>query len=159
MNSGASIKRKGETMRYQSGAFGVIWWVVILAVLLVICGCDGQWGDDLGSKTSLAAAQVGKTVRLPTLLNAIRRAEGNPNYGLLSQASCVDEPGMCRYLAGEVVRIHLTRCRDGEDAVGCIARQWAPIGVSNDPDGLNVNWERNVRYFLARGENKNGKSG
>lgn len=31
-----------------------------------------------------------------------------------------------------------------------LARHYAPIGASNDPNGLNRNWIRNVRYFLGR---------
>mgnify|MGYP001577751705 CR=1 FL=1 len=30
------------------------------------------------------------------------------------------------------------------------AGRWAPIGASNDPTGLNVNWLRNARFFHSK---------
>lgn len=30
-----------------------------------------------------------------------------------------------------------------------LASKYAPIGASNDPDGLNANWEHNVRRLYA----------
>ena len=40
------------------------------------------------------------------------------------------------------------RCRAGELDIDCLARRYAPGNASNDPNGLNKNWKKNVLYFL-----------
>lgn len=37
------------------------------------------------------------------------------------------------------------------DFLHYLAVSYAPIGVSNDPTGLNRNWERNLRFMLQKG--------
>ena len=37
-----------------------------------------------------------------------------------------------------------------KDFLSYLANVYAPIGVSNDPNGLNANWEKNVRNFYAK---------
>lgn len=32
-----------------------------------------------------------------------------------------------------------------------LGASYCPVGASNDPQGLNVNWQRNVAYFLKEG--------
>lgn len=32
-----------------------------------------------------------------------------------------------------------------------LGNRYCPVGAANDPGGLNVNWQRNVQYFLERG--------
>jgi len=37
-----------------------------------------------------------------------------------------------------------------KDFIDFLGDGYAPIGASNDPNNLNVNWERNVRYFYKK---------
>lgn len=32
-----------------------------------------------------------------------------------------------------------------------LGSRYCPVGVDNDPSGLNINWVKNVKYFLERG--------
>lgn len=95
---------------------------------------------------------AGAEIDLDKWADAIRKAEGNPNYGILS-VPCHSE-SECRQICkntvfNTLVKYRSTRCRPGEDDVTCLARRYAPVGASNDPQGLNKNWEKNVRYFLT----------
>lgn len=85
-------------------------------------------------------------INMDKLLDAIYISEGGEKasvpYGLIYDSWCV-EAGACRYYAGEIVRVHLTRCGQGEDPIECIGRQYAP--TSHSP--LNHNWVKNVRYY------------
>ena len=85
------------------------------------------------------------------LADAVYRSEGGSKasvpYGLIYSGWCKDEPGWCGYYAKEVMRVHLTRCRDGEDATQCIGRQYCPPTTHR----LNINWVRNVRFYYEKG--------
>jgi hypothetical protein len=37
------------------------------------------------------------------------------------------------------------------DFLQFLSQSYCPVGASNDPRGLNKNWERNVRFWLAKG--------
>ena len=87
---------------------------------------------------------------LDRLADAVRLAEGNPNYGLVNDKWCVAE-GACRYYAKEVLKVHIGRCGGASDLIACVGSYYAPVGADNDPRGLNSNWVRNVRYFMERG--------
>lgn len=86
--------------------------------------------------------------------DAIRFAEGNDNYGILSIPCIKGE--QCRQYCKNTVRNTLikyraTRCKVGESDLDCLARRYCPIGASNDPNNLNKNWKANVKFFLERG--------
>lgn len=36
------------------------------------------------------------------------------------------------------------------DFIGFLQRRYCPIGAENDPDGLNENWEKNVRFYYNK---------
>lgn len=38
------------------------------------------------------------------------------------------------------------------DYLEFLSSRYAPLNAENDPNGLNVNWLRNVRYFLQKGD-------
>lgn len=84
-------------------------------------------------------------IDIERLLDAIYIAEGGQKasvpYGLIYSSWCTDEPGWCRYYAREIVLTHLKRCKEYEDEVSCIGRQYAPITHSE----LNKNWVPNVK--------------
>lgn len=38
------------------------------------------------------------------------------------------------------------------DYIEFLASRYCPIGADNDPQGLNKNWVKNVKYFLTKKE-------
>ena len=85
--------------------------------------------------------------------DAIRKAENNANYGILS-IKC-DNEAQCRQYCkntvyNTIIKYRSTRCKEGEDDLSCLSRRYAPIGADNDPEGLNANWKKNVKYFLSK---------
>lgn len=90
------------------------------------------------------------------LATAVWHAEGGTKakvaYGVLSVK--VAGPGEARQVTLRSIRNHRQRHAAHSCGLGfldCWSRRWAPLNASNDPDGLNRNWLRNVRYFLDRG--------
>ena len=85
--------------------------------------------------------------------DAIRMAEGNPNYGILS-IPCNSEAQCRKYCINTIyntlVKYRSTRCTPGESDIDCLARRYAPIGAANDPNNLNKNWKKNVLFYLGR---------
>lgn len=100
-------------------------------------------------------AHAEKTIDLDRWADAIRKAEGNPNYGIVS-IKCDSEAQCRKYCKNTVyntlVKYRESRCKSGESDLDCMARRYAPIGAKNDPNGLNKNWKKNVAYFLKRGD-------
>jgi len=98
---------------------------------------------------------VSAEIDLDRWADAILKAEGNPNYGIVS-IKCDPTTDECRrYCKNTVyntlVKYRSIRCKKGEDDLTCLARRYAPIGAENDPTNLNKNWKKNVKYFLERG--------
>lgn len=87
--------------------------------------------------------------------DAIRKAEGNPNYGILS-IKCHSEAQCRQYCKNTVyntlIKYRSTRCKTGEPDIDCLARRYAPLNANNDPQGLNKNWIKNVAYHLKKGK-------
>ena len=82
------------------------------------------------------------------LCYAIRRAEGNPNYGILNGSCDPNEAGMCHYMCKEILKVYRQRWSGRGDWISYVAKHWAPIGAKNDPYSLNGFWERNVREIV-----------
>lgn len=90
------------------------------------------------------------------LADAIRRAEGNSNYGILThykhtsyRQACINT---CKHawrdylaLVGKAPQIKGKGHRN--DYLAFLANRYCPIGADNDPTGLNVNWLGNVSAF------------
>lgn len=89
------------------------------------------------------------------VVDAIWIAEGREAakkpFGILS-VPCSDYSS-CRKVCYNTVRNNYFRWievgRKG-DYIDFLARKYAPVGVSNDPKGLNANWSRNVKTLLER---------
>jgi hypothetical protein len=87
------------------------------------------------------------------IVNAIRKAEGTWTYGIKS-VKCETEKE-CRKICANTVRNNRKRFHSQnkhKEFIGYLAHRYCPVGASNDPKGLNKNWEKNVRYFLKRGD-------
>lgn len=103
---------------------------------------------------SLSGLAYAKEIDVEKFADAIRRAEGNRNYGVLS-IPCKTE-AKCRQICVNSIKNNLKRYEKSEkstDFVGFMAKRWAPTNMgknSNDPKGLNRNWAKNVRSIYAR---------
>ncbi len=132
-----------------------------ILLILALSGCDkGPSGLPAWLKVEArtiirAAARNGVTNDADLrLLFAIRRAElGGPGreFGIMnSKAHNLDlQAAWCAC----TIRNHRLRHADhncGLDFIACLGRRYAPIGAANDPDGLNKNWESNVRHFYEK---------
>ena len=90
------------------------------------------------------------------IANAIYKAEGGAKakvaYGILSVK--VRDEAEARQVCLNTIRNQRRRHSQhdcGLDYLSCLAKRYAPVGVANDPQGLNRNWLKNVRYHLDKG--------
>jgi len=89
------------------------------------------------------------------IVNAIYKSEGGSKatylYGIRSVK--YGTPEEARRICFNTVRNNRVRFANQtkyDDYLEFLASRYCPIGASNDPKGLNVNWLSNVRYFLER---------
>lgn len=115
-------------------------------VLLIFCVLRAS--SAFGLSQGLAEGGKSSLIDARRLCGAIKRAEGNPNYGIINGSCDVNEPGMCRYMCHEIVRIRLERWNGKGDFIEWLGSSYCP--PSAHP--ANVHWVRNVRYFYERGE-------
>ena len=90
------------------------------------------------------------------LANAIFKAEGGYKarylYGIVSVK--YSNEAEARRICLNTIRNNRARFENQEkfdDYLEFLASRYCPIGADNDPRGLNVNWLKNVRYFLNTG--------
>jgi hypothetical protein len=82
------------------------------------------------------------------IANAIFKAENSKShpYGIMQHYKHTTPRQACI----NTIR-HARRDWNGEgDFIAYLQKRYAPLGVKNDPRGLNKNWLKNVRYYLAR---------
>ena len=114
----------------------------------------------------------------PELLMAIRLAENGKDslvYGIILNGKRYDndkgytlkdkfyiyknekEKQLC--WAANTIRKNIerfkTNSKNHKDFISYLASRYAPIGVKNDPTGLNNHWEKNVRFFYKKFKNFN----
>ena len=96
-------------------------------------------------------------IKVERLATAIFWAEGghktNFPFGIKS-IPCTGNY-QCRKYCKNTIRNNIKRWVDSgtkEEYLLFLARRYAPIGASNDPNNLNTFWIKNVKYFLK--ENK-----
>lgn len=100
---------------------------------------------------SLSGLVYAEEIYVEKFADAIRRAEGNSNYGVLS-IPCKTE-AKCRQICINSIKNNLKRYEKSDkslDFISFMAKRWAPVGVKNDPRNLNANWPRLVSFFYAR---------
>lgn len=89
-------------------------------------------------------------ININKLANAIYLAEGgaktNHPYGILTHYKHTTPRQACI----NTIRHALREWSGKGDFIEFLGSRYAPIGVANDPKGLNKNWVRNVRYFYER---------
>lgn len=84
--------------------------------------------------------------------NAIHKAEGNDNYGILS-VQCV-KGQECRQVCKRTVLNNYKRWKKSKSSITYLqflGKRYCPIGASNDTAGLNRFWIKNVGYYLQKG--------
>jgi len=94
----------------------------------------------------------------PTLANAytldqwadaIRKAEGNANYGILAHYKHTSYRQACKNTVWHKWCLY-RRSGLKTPFLAFLGASYCPVGALNDPHNLNINWQRNVLYFLRR---------
>ena len=117
--------------------------VILLISLLVSTICFGSNFDsfipDSPRKVNLLA-------------NAIYKAENSKKfpYGIKS-VPCNGEL-KCREICKNTIINNIKRWKKSGKStyLEFLANRYAPVGVSNDPSGLNEHWLKNVKFFLNK---------
>ena len=101
-----------------------------------------------------AAERNGLTPNQRIILFAIRKAEnGGPGkqFGIMNaKANTFDlQAGWC---AATIKKNYQRWEDDGKqiDFVTFLGNRYCPVGVANDPQGLNSNWVRNVKSWIGK---------
>lgn len=88
------------------------------------------------------------------LANAIYKAEGGAKtshpYGILAHYKHTTPRQACINTCKNQFKRH-AKHNCGKDYWTCLRDRYCPIGASNDPMGLNVNWLKNVLSNYNRG--------
>lgn len=141
----------------------VIWGLFICLIifgLTMIATCSPNVAH--ASNIVVVKQEFAASYSLDSWANAIRKAEGNENYGILSVKCTKGED--CRRICKNTVRNNWKRyCKakgikmpytgnqsDLKAFVAFIGQRYCPIGAENDPNGLNSNWQRNVYSIIKR---------
>lgn len=130
---------------------------IILAVVLLIVSMSGCncYADTHKRITNMIRPNctpiIGYTCS--ELADAIYIAEGGKRtkhpYGILKHYRRTDARTACI----NTIHSNIRRWLDTDQVepfIHYLARHYAPIGVSNDKNNLNINWERNVLTILAK---------
>ena len=93
-----------------------------------------------------------KDIDVERLATAIYFAEGGEKtshpYGILTHYKTTTPKQACINTIN-----HALKDWDGKgDFISFLGSRYCPVGASNDPTGLNVNWIKNVTYFYNREE-------
>lgn len=119
-----------------------LWSTIVITLVVVLCavlffGCNQAHAQEYTDEQ---------------IVNAIRKAEGTWTYGIKSIRCETTEA--CRKICLNTVknnRKRFARIQEKRgDFIAFLGSKYCPVGAENDPTGLNKNWEKNVRYFLAR---------
>ena len=116
----------------------------VLALLVVMVrGCDYAQASTLEIGYSDTA-----------IVNAIYIIEGGAKtkwpYGILTKYKHTSPRQACFNTVAHKRRDWLKAGRSGS-FLAYLAGRYAPLNASNDPTGLNRNWERNLRAVLTKG--------
>ena len=92
---------------------------------------------------------AGSTIDVERIVDAIGKAENSKvhPYGVIPKYKHTTPRQACRNTVN-----HALRDWNGKtDFISFLGSRYAPIGVKNDPKGLNKNWVKNVKYYYERG--------
>lgn len=88
--------------------------------------------------------------------DAIYKAENSKThpYGIMVKYRHTSPRNACKNTVARNWRDYSklpVKTRQSMPFVTWLSRHYAPIGVSNDPQGLNKNWIKNVEFYLKKG--------
>lgn len=100
---------------------------------------------------------INKHIDINRLCEAIRQAEGKNSkgvwtYGIINPYKHTTNKQACINSIRHRLKDFNAQGQTG-DFIAYLGKYYAPIGVSNDPSGLNRNWIKNVHYFYERSTN------
>ena len=107
--------------------------IMALIAILCVCGVSAYADVDVG-----------------TLADAIKQAENSDRhpYGIMTRYKHTTPRQACINTIKHAMRDYKG---PDEGFIDFLGARYAPIGVKNDPKGLNANWVRNVKYFYSKG--------
>lgn len=114
--------------------------------------CTIFWGIILVAGCKIVQAE---TKTYDDLANAIFWAEGGTSaskpYGIFLRNCTWNDPELCRSYCLNTIRNNTKRFINQtkhDDFLSFLASRYAPVGAENDPNNLNKNWLKNVKWFL-----------
>ncbi len=108
------------------------------AIILMVSGCNEAFANNR------------IIISDEKLCEAIHKAEGNDNYGILAHYKHTSYRQACLNTIRHSRQRYVATHQKG-DFIVFLSQTYCPIGASNDPRGLNKNWVKNVKYFLMKG--------
>lgn len=97
----------------------------------------------------VGCSNVGYTATLDQWADAIHKAEGNDNYGILQHYKYTTYRQACKNTVLNNYQ-RWQRSRENIPFLQFLGRRYCPTGASNDPTGLNRYWVKNVEYWLKK---------
>ena len=99
---------------------------------------------------SLAGSELNQ-IQIKTIVDAIRRVEGSPTYGIKSVhfKNQIEARAIC----ARTVQNTYSRWKNSNQKITYfefLSKRYAPIGAGNDPHNLNKNWLRNFTNSLPK---------
>ena len=92
---------------------------------------------------------IKQSIDINRLCEAIHKAEGNDNYGILTKYKHTSPRQACINTIKHRIRDYNNNKETG-DFIDYLGKTYCPVGASNDPNGLNKNWVRNVKYYYYK---------
>lgn len=114
---------------------------LMVCAFLILKGClsDPAWSEPIPQ---------GYTIN--QWADAIRKSEGNANYGVLAHYKHTSYRQACKNTIIHQYRNWFSVGHPGA-FLPYLSKHYAPIGAKNDLTGLNSNWQRNVAFYLQKG--------
>lgn len=129
------LRRENKSELAKTGAFILSCMKVVVALMLL---CGNAFALD---------------VNVEKLADAIYLAEGGAKtshqYGILKKYKTTTPRQACINTINSGIKRFNKQTRE-KDFIVFLSRTYCPIGALNDPNNLNVNWVKNVKYFYNR---------
>lgn len=104
----------------------------------------------------LSSVSLGAQYSPTQIADAIYLAEGGSStkhpYGILKKFKTTTPRQACLNTINHAIKDYGKPVDD--KFIDFLANRYAPVGVSNDPKGLNKNWAKNVKLLLKKAERK-----
>lgn len=92
------------------------------------------------------AVRAEEVINVQRLASAIYRAEHSKSHPYGIMIKCKNPRQVCINTIN-----HRLKLWNGKgDFISYLQKTYAPLNVANDPKNLNVNWNRNVKFYYAK---------